>query len=173
VMRKEDLQRALRAGGGTDLRSALVAAGITVRKPEFSQYPFQFDHFLTVAGQVEQNGDWQKAASIYDYIGTNLGNTRWMRTLKANALYHAGRLRQAAETAGALNNECPTVARLLIEARAYKKMNRFEPAIDCYRRAKAILEGNMSRDNGAGCDPVGKGAQQGLDNPLERRQWIH
>lgn len=173
VMRKEDLLRALRAGQGGDLVGLLVSAGLTVRKPEFGQYPFQFDHFLTVAGHIEQSGDWQKAACVYDYIGANFANTLWMRTLKANALYQAGRWRQAAETAHELNRQHPTVARLLIEARAYRKMNRFEQAIGCYQEARAILEGRVSRENETGFGPAGNGVGSGLENPLERRQWIH
>jgi glycosyltransferase involved in cell wall biosynthesis len=173
VMRKADLQRALRIGRGTDLRSALVASGVVLRKPEFSQYPFQFDHLLTAAGQIEQNGDWQKAACVYEYIEENFGNRLWMRTLKANALYHAGRLRQAAETAQALNREFPTVSRLLIEARAFKKMDQFEPAIGCYEKAKAILEGRTLKENETGCGPVGEVAGCGCENPLETRQWMH
>lgn len=173
VMRKEDLLGALRAGRGADLRSALAGAGIRVQKPEFSQYPFQFDHFLTMAGQIEQGGDWLKAASVYAYLAEHFGNGLWMRTLKANALFHAGRWRQAAQTAHELNREHPTAARLLIEARAYRKLNQFEQAIGCYQAAQEVLEGRTLSEKITGFEPVGQGVDYGVADPAEKHKWTH
>jgi hypothetical protein len=127
-----------------DIRSGLLSAGIEVRKPAFKEYPFQFDNLLSAAELSQLDGDWYKAARIYDYLAEHYGNTLWMQVRQANALVQSGRSRKAAETIETVNRVRPTVASLLIAARNEKKQNRHREAIPLYQRALSILRGQTS-----------------------------
>jgi glycosyltransferase involved in cell wall biosynthesis len=176
VVSRQELLQARRISPSSDVRQSLIKAGIELKKPEFSQYPFQFDNFLTAAAQVEQSGDWDRAAAIYDVLAQDHGNTLWMRTMQANALYQAGRFDQAAALAAELNAAHPTAARLLIEARSHRKQKAYAKAVECYRRAEAILE-----DNARGREQNNNGPSWGgfvsaalkPAGPQETREWTH
>lgn len=141
VLHKEELVRARQAYGQLSVPESLRAAGIELRKPTFKDYPFQCDNYLNTARQQCREGDWGYASHIYDYVAGRFGNRVWMQTLKANALYQSGRLADAAALIGQLNQTHPTVSRLMLEARARRKLNDFAAAAALYRRAEAILDG--------------------------------
>lgn len=142
VMRTEELIAARRRWPQRSVADSLRSAGVEMCKPKIEDYPFQFDNFINFARQREREGDWLNAVKFYDYLADKYGNVLWMQTLKANALYYAGRYQQAAQLAGRLNQTHPTVARLMIEGRARQKINDFSAAATLYRRAAAILDGS-------------------------------
>ena len=144
VARTGEVAAARRQYSGLSMAESMQAAGIAIQKTKFEDYPFQFDNFLAVARQLERDGDWGQAIKIYDYAAERFDNTLWMQTLKANALYYYRRWEAAAALAGQLNQTRPTVARLMIEARARRKLNDLPAAAVIYRRAAAILDGNST-----------------------------
>lgn len=176
VLSRRNLARARAEAPLPDVRQSLVRAGITVRKPEIAQYPLQLDNFLTAAKQVEQSGEWDRAAKIYDFLAAEHGNTFWMRTLQANALYQARRYDKAAALAGELNRTHATVSRLLIEARSYQKQGNFAQAIECYRHAEAILDRQPWDDKRNYDAPTPKPQRDAAvpqTNSQEKLEWIH
>jgi len=142
VMRTEELIAARRRCPQLPVADSLRFCGIDIRKPKIEEYPFQFDNFINFARQRQREGDWLNAIKFYDYLADKYGNVLWMQTLKANALYYAGRYQQAAQLAARLNQTHPTVARLMIEGRARQKLNDFSAAAALYRRAARILDGS-------------------------------
>lgn len=144
VFRRADVVRVRREYPDRSVREAALAAGITIRKPEFSDYPFQFDNLLTGAGQLQRQGRWQDAAGVYELMGRRHGNFLWMQTLRANALFQAGYLQDAETIVHELNQTHPTAARLMIEARIHRKKGNWSDAVHYYRRAKAILDEDYS-----------------------------
>jgi glycosyltransferase involved in cell wall biosynthesis len=140
------LRSARRAHSHLPLKESLLAHHLEIRKPFLEEYPFQFDLALGVARQYEREGQWGDAARLYDFAARHYGNTLWVQTLKANALYHQSRWESAASLAEDLCRTAPTVARLLIAARARGKLNDFNAAAALYRRAEAILEGTDPHD---------------------------
>ena len=151
VLATDTLRAARRSHPQLPVQASLSAAGIEIRKPRFEQYPFQFDLLLRMARQQEREGDWRSAVRVYDFAARQYGNTQWMQTLKANALYHQSRFEEAAALAEALNRTAPTVARLMIEARARRKSKAFSAAAHLYRRAEAILDGDIT-ERSTGCE---------------------
>ncbi len=140
VFRREDIVRIRREHPGRCVREAALAAGMTIRKPDFKDYPFQFDNFLTAAGQLQRQGRWYDAAEVYQMMAERYGNILWMQTLRANALFQAGHLQDAETIVRDLNQAHPTAARLMIEARIYRKKGNWSDAVRLYRQAKAILD---------------------------------
>ncbi len=136
----DTLAKVLPGSSSADIKNSLLAAGVEVRKPVYKEYPFQFDNLLSAAELCQLEGNWHKAAQIYDYMTEHFGNTLWMQTRRANALYQSGRLPQAAACVAEINRIRPTVATLLIAARTEKKLSRHRQAIDIYRQALAILQ---------------------------------
>ena len=97
-----------------------------------------------------------------------------MQTLKANALYYYGRWEAAAALAGQLNQTRPTVARLMIEARARRKLNDFSAAAAIYRRAAVILDGHSTgySHNGPDAGDEGRRRSAAAAHPQqETLQW--
>jgi hypothetical protein len=141
VVFAESLDSALRQAPAHSIKQALLAAGIEIRKPAFKEYPFQFDNLLGAAELCQLDGQWHKAAQVYAHIAEHYGNRLWMQTRRANALVQCGRLTQAAQAIAEVNRIRPTVASLLIAARAEKKQNRHREAIAFYQQAIAILRG--------------------------------
>jgi tetratricopeptide (TPR) repeat protein len=140
VGRTEMLRDALRRGYSVLSAESLRSAGLDVRKPQYGDYPFQFDNLLCSTELMQLEGQWEQAAKIYDFLASEYGNEIWMRTRQANALYHAGQFAAAAGVAGRLNQKRPTTATYLIEARARKKLADYKTAIGLYRQAQAILD---------------------------------
>ncbi|HOO93762.1 MAG TPA: hypothetical protein PKX94_09845, partial [Opitutales bacterium] len=73
VFRKGELLAARRKRPDCSVRRSVELAGIRMRKPRFEEYPFQFDHLLAGAEQVQLAGDWPRAAEIYEYMENHYG----------------------------------------------------------------------------------------------------
>jgi hypothetical protein len=140
VFRTDELRQARRQYGHLPLRDSLEAAGFSIRKPTFEEYPFQFDHFLAVAEQMEREGDWGYAAKIYAYLAEHFGNELWMRTRQAHAEYRAGRCAQALAVLEPVQRTRPTVSTLMLAARIYQKQKNNRKAIELYEQARRIVE---------------------------------
>jgi tetratricopeptide (TPR) repeat protein len=146
VFRKTDLQRLRQLYPHLTIQQAAQAAGMTIRKPREAEYPFQFDNLLTAVTGLQQDAQWHKAAHVLDYMAEQYGNHDWMQTLRANALYRAGHLEEALTLVQQLNQQRPTVARLLIEARCHKQNHQFQQALHLYQQAESILDGWRGSD---------------------------
>jgi tetratricopeptide (TPR) repeat protein len=131
------------------LRESLTAAGVTIQLPQQTQWPFQLENLITNAEYLERNGAWSDAELLYEMAEQRYGNELWMRTRRANALYHAGRYDPAGQWAGTVNRQRPTVATWMLEARIRRKQNRIPEALELYQKARDILEGSEFRH--AGC----------------------
>ena len=142
VFRREQLRRARRLGGHLGLAESVAAAGIRLRKPAVEEYPLQFDNLMTGAQEIEKQGDWARAAEVFEYLARNYQNELWMKTRWAKALYHAGQYEHAARIVGRVNSKRPTVSTLLLEARARRKKEDIRGAIDLLEKAKQVLEGS-------------------------------
>jgi len=143
VFRKGELLAARRKRPDCSVRRSVELAGIRTRKPRFEEYPFQFDHLLAGAEQVQLAGDWPRAAELYEYMENHYGNELWMRLRRAYALYRSGRYQAALEAIEPVNRIRPTVSSLQIAGRILATMKDAGRAIGFYRQADAILEGNM------------------------------
>jgi glycosyltransferase involved in cell wall biosynthesis len=145
VFRTSELRRARERFGHLPLQESIQAAGITVRKPKFEEYPFQFDFILAGAEQVEREGDWLRAAAIYEHLADHFGNTLWMQIRRANALQRAGQCRAAIDLIEKVNQVRPTVSSRLIEGRAWAQRKEYRRAIEAFEKARSILEGSDNR----------------------------
>jgi glycosyltransferase involved in cell wall biosynthesis len=141
VFKREQLHRARSSYGHLPLAESVAAAGIRLRKPEIAEYPLQFDNLMTGAEEVEKQGDWRRAAEVFEYLTENYQNELWMKSRWANALYHAGQYERSAEIIGEVNSQRPTVSTLLMEARLQQKKEDFWQAVDLLQKAEQILEG--------------------------------
>jgi glycosyltransferase involved in cell wall biosynthesis len=141
VVRKEDLQYARRSFPNLPVRESLSAAGITIRRLEPEEIPFQFDQLLEKAKKAEKNGNWSKAAEMFEYITKHHQNELWMKSLAANASFKAGCHIRAAELSCDVNQQWPTVDTLLVEAKVNREKKDFNSAIGSLNRAEQILEG--------------------------------
>ena len=114
-------------------------------EPAFEQGPFLFDNYLWLGIDAAKNGDWLKAANIFEKMNNFFKeNDLWLKTELANALYNCGRLKNAAQLARQINNTRPNIATKLIEARAAKKLEDYQTAIKLYQDSLEILEGKQS-----------------------------
>ncbi len=145
VLKRQVLQQARGSFPHLPLPDSLKASGVTIRRLRPDQIPFQFDSLYKEALGAEKNGDWLRSAEIYEYVADNYGNELWMRALAANALFNGGCHARAAELCSVLNQQCPTVATLLLEAKLKNRQGRPESGIKLLTGAEEILSGN------AGC----------------------
>ncbi len=141
VFRTSELRRAREQFGHLPLRESIQAAGIAVRKPKLEEYPFQFDYILAGAEQVELEGDWLRAAAIYDYLAEHFGNTLWMQIRRAHALHRGGQRQAAIDLIRQVNQVRPSVSSRLIEGRALAQKKEYRQAIEAFEQARLILEG--------------------------------
>ena len=139
VLRREDIEQARRDHGHLPIRESLRAAGINIRKSVQDEWPFQFEHFVTLGSSLEENGDLVNAVKVYEYIAENYGNNLWMKTRSANALYFAEKYDDALRLIRNVNSERQTPATLLIEARTCNKKENFREAISLYRKGLKII----------------------------------
>jgi len=142
IFRREQLGRARRLYGYLPVAESVAAAGIKLREPRVEEYPLQFDNLMTEVEEIEKKGDWAYAAKVLEYLWEHYDNELWMKSRCANALYRTGQYDDAVRMAGELNSRRPTVATLLIEARARCKKEDFGGAIDLLKKAEEILEGS-------------------------------
>jgi len=141
VVRKNDLQYARRSFPHLSVRESLNAAGIAIRRLQPEEIPFQFDQLLEKAKSAEKNGNWSKAAEMFEYITEHYQNELWMKTLAAKASFKAGGHIRAAELSREVNRQRPTVDTLLLEAKVKREKNDFNSAINLLQKAEQILEG--------------------------------
>jgi glycosyltransferase involved in cell wall biosynthesis len=149
VFRKTELRQLRLHYPHLNIQQAAQAAGMDVRKPREAEYPFQFDNLLTAVTDLQQAGQWSKAAKALNYMAEHYGNHDWMQTLVANALYRAGQVEAALNLIHPLNRHRPTVARLLIEARCQKHNHQYQKALRLYQHAQNIVDGGQARDAAA------------------------
>ncbi len=141
LVRKNDLQHARRSFPHLSVRESLNAAGIAIRRLQPKEIPFQFDQLLEKAKSAEKNGNWSKAAEMFEYITEHYQNELWMKTLAAKASFKAGGHIRAAELSREVNCQRPTVDTLLLEAKVKREKNDFNSAINLLEKAEQILEG--------------------------------
>jgi hypothetical protein len=141
LVRKNDLQYARRSYPHLPVRESLKAAGTLIRHLHPEEIPFQFDQLLQEARSEEKNGNWSKAAEIFEYITEHHQNELWMKTLAAKASFKAGGHNRAAELCREVNQQRPTVDTLLLEAKVKREKKDFNSAIELLQRAERILEG--------------------------------
>ena len=103
--------------------------------------PFEFDSYIHLAIQKEEDGDWKKAIEIYEYLAKSSQNQLWIKTCIVNACFEAGYYNAAIKFSEELNNKRPTVNTLLRHAKICRKMNDYSGAIGLLKKAEQILEG--------------------------------
>ena len=141
VLKKEDLHYARRSFPNLPVRESLNAAGITIRHLKPEEIPFQFDQLLEKAKRAEKEGNWSKAAEMFEYITKHHQNELWMKSLAANASFKAGGHIRAANLSHEINRQRPTVDTLLLEAKVKREQKDFSSAIKLLEKAEQILEG--------------------------------
>jgi hypothetical protein len=141
VVRKGDLQYARRSFPNLPVRQSLKAAGIVLRQPGFEELPFQFDNLLGEAQLEEKNGNWARAAEMFEYIADNHMNQLSMKAQAAKAFFKAGGHARAAGLSCEVNQQRPTVDTLLLEAKVKREKKNLVSAIELLKRAEQILEG--------------------------------
>jgi len=141
AVRKNELQYARRSFPNLSVRESLNAAGISIRRLQPEEIPFQFDQLLEKAKSAEKNGNWSKAAEMFEYITEHYQNELLMKTLAAKASFKAGGYIRAAELSGEVNRQRPTVDTLLLEAKVKHEKKDFNSAIKLLEKAEQILEG--------------------------------
>ena len=104
------------------------------------EIPFQFDQLLEQARRTRKDGNYAKAAVMFQYIAEHYQNELWMKTLAAEAFFKAANLTKAAELACELNRQRPTVDTLLLEARIKRQEKNFSEAIQLLEKAKQFIE---------------------------------
>jgi glycosyltransferase involved in cell wall biosynthesis len=140
VVRRDILASARAARPNAGLRESLEAAGISLRGPDPTQLPFQFDELLLNAQALEAEGAWLLAARSYAEIGRRYGNQRWMRERAAAAYFHDGaHNEEALSICRELNATQPTVSTVLLEAKLLKGAGKFDEALALLNQAEAIL----------------------------------
>ena len=123
------------------MRDSLSAAGVTIRRLEPEEIPFQFDQLLEKAKAAEKDGNWSKASEMFEYITCHHQNELWMKSLAAKASFKAGSHIRAAHLSHEINRQRPTVDTLLLEAKIKSEQNDFSSAIKLLEKAEQILEG--------------------------------
>ena len=141
AVRKNELQYARRSFPNLSVCESLNAAGISIRRLQPEEIPFQFDQLLEKAKSAEKNGNWSKAAEMFEYITEHYQNELWMKTLAAKASFKAGGYIRAAELSREVNRQRPTVDTLLLEAKVKHEKKDFNSAIKLLKKAEQILEG--------------------------------
>jgi len=141
VLKTDDLKRARGRFRSLAVRESLDAAGISTRRVLPHEIPFQFDQVLGCAKLAEKDGNWARAARLYEYAGDHYQNRIWMKSQAARALFTAGDHKGAARLFSELNRQRPTVETLLSEAKLSRRSKDFKSAIELLERADQVLEG--------------------------------
>lgn len=143
VVRKKDLQDTRRNFPDMPLKQSLGASGIVIRKPDFSELPFQFDSMLKEARLAEEEGNYAQAARMFECIAQHHQNGLWMKTLAAGAFFKTGDYKRAFELCYEVNQRRPTVETLLLEAKISRQNGNYNPAIESLKKAEQILSGEI------------------------------
>ncbi len=141
VLRTDDLRHARERFANMSVRESLIADGVAVRRVLPDEIPFQFDQLLCQAGQAEKDGNWSRAAQIYQHLVERYGNKVWMKSQAAEAFFRAGEFGKAVELAREVNEKRPTVDTLLLEAKLHREKKDFDLAIMRLEEAEQILKG--------------------------------
>jgi glycosyltransferase involved in cell wall biosynthesis len=139
VLRRSDLERARQAHPRLSVEASLAAIGVRVRRPRAEELPFQFDELLRQAKLAEADGEWLKAARLFEQMGQRWGNTTWMKAMAARAYFEAGDRERAGRLSRAANQERPTVETLLLEAKVQRQRHDFATAIRLLTQAEQVL----------------------------------
>jgi len=145
LVKKDDLEYARKSFPHLSVRESLKAAGITIRRLLPEDIPFQFDQLLHEARAAEKDGDWVKAARIFEYIAEHYQNKLLMNSLAARAFFEAGNHTRATELVCEINRQRPTVDTLLLEAKINHKEKDFNSAIELLKKAEQILSGDFAK----------------------------
>jgi glycosyltransferase involved in cell wall biosynthesis len=139
VIRKSHLQQARRRFSRLSVRQSLHACDIVIRKPTQKERPFKFDNLLYEADTAKSDGNFKQAGRIFEYIAENHKNELWMQTLAAKAFFQAGDLLRATQLSRMVNQKCPTVDTLLLQAKLLRQQKDFCNAIQLLEKANSIL----------------------------------
>jgi glycosyltransferase involved in cell wall biosynthesis len=141
IIKKEDIEYARNSFPQLSFLESLGAAGISLRVPDYEEYPFQFDNILHQAMSEETNGNWLRAAEMYIYLAENHKNQLWMKRLATKALFKAGRNNMAASMCDEINQQRPTIDTLLLEAKLRREEKKYSSAIELLHKAERTIQG--------------------------------
>jgi hypothetical protein len=141
IIKRDDIESARNSFPHLNLSDSLEAVGISLRIPEYEEYPFQFDNILQQAFLEEKEGNWMQAAEMYMYLAENHGNQLWMKRLAAKALFKAGKNSMASSICNEINQERPTAETLLLEARFRREEKKYSSAIELLHKAERTIQG--------------------------------
>ncbi len=139
VLRRTDLQRARRTFPQMSIESSLAACGVEVRPPAPEELPFQFDEWLRQVKLAEANGDWLTAAQWYEAMAGRHHDELWMKTMAAQAYFHAGKYPRAERLSREVNGARPTIDTLLLEAKTCRRSGDFHRAVQLLSDAEQRL----------------------------------
>ncbi|MBN1796317.1 MAG: glycosyltransferase [Sedimentisphaerales bacterium] len=141
VLRKDVLLRTRRNSPNVTLKESLIRSGVDLKKLQPEEIPFQFDELHHEAQAQIKDGNWARAAQIYEYIVKNHTNNLWMRSQAGQCFFKSGDYKKALEHSRQINSLRPTVDTMLTEARVHRRQKDFCKAIELLEEAKQILEG--------------------------------
>lgn len=141
VFRTRELKEIRRRCPSPSILTTVERSGIVMYSPTIHDYPFQLDHVLKAAEELEKNGEWLRAAKFFSYMHEHFDNEIWLKARLANALCRGQRYDAAIEICDELNTKRPTPSTWLIEARAYKGKENWQQAIESYKKAESLLDG--------------------------------
>jgi len=141
IIEKEDIEYARHSFPHLNLQKSLEAAGISLRAPNYKEYPFQFDNILQQALSEEKDGNWLQAAEMYMYLAENYKNQLWMKRLAAKAFFKAGKHNIAASLCSEINHHRPTAGTLLLEAKFRREEKKYNSAIELLHKAEKTIQG--------------------------------
>jgi glycosyltransferase involved in cell wall biosynthesis len=141
VIKKSALERARKAFGNLALPESLLAAGISIRRLQPGQIPFELDQLLDKGRRAEREGKYSEAGEIFEDIADRYANELWMKGLAAEAYFKAGNFAKAVALSSELNQQRATVDTLLLEAKLRRRDKDFVSALRLLGRAEEILEG--------------------------------
>ncbi len=141
VIKKSALERARSGFGNLALPESLLAAGISIRRLQPGQIPFELDQLLYKGRCAESEGKYSEAGEIFEDIARRYANEFWMKGLAAEAYFKAGNFDKSVELTSELNQRRATVDTLLLEAKLRRRDKDFGSAMRLLGRAEEILEG--------------------------------
>jgi glycosyltransferase involved in cell wall biosynthesis len=141
VIRKDVLLNVRRQFPDMPIKDSLRCAGIDLKKIEADQITFQIDEFHNEAKAQIAEGNWARAAEIYECAMKYYGNTIWMKSETARCCLKSGNYKKALQYSHQVNIERPSVDTLYIEALVHKNQKNFCKAIELLEEAQNILEG--------------------------------
>ena len=97
--------------------------------------------FYSEVLRAEAEGDWGRAARLFEYTGKHYRNELWMKARAARAYFHAGNPAGADRLSREINQVRPTVATLLLEAKVCREQRDYVRAIRLLSQAEDWLSG--------------------------------